>query len=137
MSHRWIVVVIAGLAMLLSGCGGGKVTINSSTAKSSAEKSPSEESTSEADTSTEAQPQETLDPSACTDVTGANLNLAIATTAEDAKKAADVLAKYDPPPDVQEAIDHFVGTNGAQSDDPDYDKFNSRIDDWVKAVCPL
>jgi PBP1b-binding outer membrane lipoprotein LpoB len=137
MSHRRIVAVIAAVALLLSGCGGSNVTSNSPTAKSSAETSSSEESTSEEHTSTEAEPQETLDPSACTDVTGANLDLAVANTAEDAQKAADIFAKYNPPPDVQEAIDHFVGTEGAQFDDPDYGKFNSRIDEWVKGICPL
>ncbi|MDT5216783.1 MAG: hypothetical protein QOK18_5022 [Mycobacterium sp.] len=136
MSHRWIVAVIAAVAVLLSGCGGSKVTSNSPTAKSSAEKSTSEGSTSEEHTSTEAEPQETLDPSACMDVTGANLDLAVADSAEAARKAADIFAKYKPPADVQEAIDHFVGTEGAQSDDPDYEKFNSRIDDWVEGVCP-
>jgi hypothetical protein len=137
MSHRRIVAVIAAVALLLSGCGGSNVTSNSPTAKSSAETSSSDESTSEEHTSTEAEPQETLDPSACTDVTGANLDLAVANTAEDAQKAADIFAKYNPPPDVQEAIDHFVGTEGAQFDDPDYGKFNSRIDDWLKGICPL
>jgi len=24
-----------------------------------------------------------------------------------------------------------------QFDDPDYDKYNKQIDDWVKQVCPL
>lgn len=137
MSHRRIVAVIAAVALLLSGCGGSNVTSNSPTAKSSAETSSSDESTSEEHTSTEAEPQETLDPSACTDVTGANLDLAVANTAEDAQTAADIFAKYNPPPDVQEAIDHFVGTEGAQFDDPDYGKFNSRIDDWLKGICPL
>ena len=137
MSHRRIVAVIAAVALLLSGCGGSNVTSNSPTAKSSAETSSSDESTSEEHTSTEAEPQETLDPSACTDVTGANLDLAVANTAEDAQKAADIFAKYNPPPDVQEAIDHFVGTEGAQFDDPDYGKFNSRIDAWLKGICPL
>lgn len=137
MSHRRIVAVVAAFALLLSGCGGSNVTSNSPTAKSSAETSSSDKSTSEEHTSTEAEPQETLDHSACTDVTGANLDLAVANTAEDAQKAADIFAKYNPPPDVQEAIDHFVGTEGAQFDDPDYGKFNSRIDDWLKGICPL
>lgn len=136
MSHRWIVAIVATVALLLSGCG-GKVTVTTPTPKSSSEKSTSQESTSEDETSTGAEPQETLDPSACTDVTGANLDLAVATSAEDAQKAADVFAKYNPPPDVQEAIDHFVQTEGAQFDDPDFDKYNSRIDNWVKAICPL
>ena len=137
MSHRWIVALVAASALLLSGCGGSKPTANSASPKASSEKSSTAESTTEESSTAQAAPQETLDPSACTDITGANLNLAVATNAEDAQKAADVFAKYNPPPDVQEAIDHFVGTEGAQYDDPDFDKYNNAIDNWVKAVCPL
>jgi PBP1b-binding outer membrane lipoprotein LpoB len=137
MSHRWIVTVVAASALLLAGCGGSKPTTNSPSSASSSDKSSSAESTTAEASAPEAAPQAPLDPSACTDVTGANLDLAVAKNTEDAKKAADVFAKYNPPPDVQEAIDHFVSTEGAQFDDPDYDKFNSRIDEWVKVVCPL
>jgi hypothetical protein len=34
-------------------------------------------------------------------------------------------------------VDHFVGTGGAQFDDPEYDKYNNAIEGWVKQVCPL
>jgi hypothetical protein len=71
------------------------------------------------------------------DVTGANLDLATATNHDAARKAADTFEKYDPPADVKAAVEHFVGTNGAQFDDPDYDKYNKLIDGWVKQVCPL
>jgi PBP1b-binding outer membrane lipoprotein LpoB len=137
MSHRWIVTVVAASALLLAGCGGSKPSTNSPSSASSSDKSSSAESTTAEASAPEAAPQAPLDPSACTDVTGANLDLAVAKNTEDAKKAADIFAKYNPPPDVQEAIDHFVSTQGAQFDDPDYDKFNSRIDEWVKVVCPL
>jgi PBP1b-binding outer membrane lipoprotein LpoB len=137
MSHRWIVTVVAASALLLAGCGGSKPSTNSPSSASSSDKSSSAESTTAEASAPEAAPQAPLDPSACTDVTGANLDLAVAKNTEDAKKAADVFAKYNPPPDVQEAIDHFVSTEGAQFDDPEYDKFNSRIDEWVKVVCPL
>jgi PBP1b-binding outer membrane lipoprotein LpoB len=137
MSHRWIVTVVAASALLLAGCGGSKPSTNSPSSASSSDKSSSAESTTAQASAPEAAPQAPLDPSACTDVTGANLDLAVAKNTEDAKKAADIFAKYNPPPDVQEAIDHFVSTQGAQFDDPDYDKFNSRIDEWVKVVCPL
>jgi PBP1b-binding outer membrane lipoprotein LpoB len=137
MSHRWIVTVVAASALLLAGCGGSKPTTNSPSSASSSDKSSSAESTTAEASAPEAAPQAPLDPSACTDVTGANLDLAVAKNTEDAKKAADIFAKYNPPPDVQEAIDHFVSTQGAQFDDPDYAKFNSRIDEWVKVVCPL
>lgn len=85
MAHRWIFVVLAAFALLLTGCGSDKVVITTPTAKSS---------------------------------------------------AADTMAKFDPPADVQEALDHFVEVGGAQFDDPDYDEMNSRIDEWSSAVCP-
>jgi hypothetical protein len=137
MFHGWIVTVVAAAALLLAGCGGSKPTTNSPSSASSTDTSSTAESTAADSSAAAAAPQESLDPSACTDVTGANLDLAVATNAEDAKKAADIFAKYNPPPDVQEAIDHFVSTQGAQFDDPDYEKFNTRIDEWVKVVCPL
>ncbi|WP_319447509.1 MULTISPECIES: hypothetical protein [unclassified Mycobacterium] len=137
MSHRWIVTVVAAFALLLAGCGGSKPTTNSPSSSSSSDTSSSAESTAAEASAPAAAPQAPLDPSACTDVTGANLDLAVAKNTEDAKKAADIFAKYNPPPDVQEAIDHFVSTQGAQFDDPDYEKFNTRIDEWVKVVCPL
>jgi hypothetical protein len=137
MSHRWIVTIVAASALLLAGCGGSKPTTTSPSSSSGSDKSSSAESTTAEASAPEGAPPAPLDPSACTDVTGANLDLAVAKNTEDAKKAADIFAKYNPPPDVQEAIDHFVSTQGAQFDDPDYDKFNSRIDEWVKVVCPL
>jgi hypothetical protein len=137
MSHRWIVTVVAILALLLAGCGGSKPTTNSPSSASISDKSSSAESTTAESSAAGAAPQAPLDPSACTDVTGANLDLAVAKNTEDAKKAADIFAKYNPPPDVREAIDHFVSTQGAQFADPDYEKFNTRIDEWVKVVCPL
>jgi hypothetical protein len=47
------------------------------------------------------------------------------------------MEKYNPPADVKAAIEHFVETGGAQFGDPDYDKNNKLIDDWVKQICPL
>jgi hypothetical protein len=137
MPHRWIAAVVASSALLLAGCGGSKPTTNAPSSASSTDTSSSAASTAAESSTTEAAPQQSLDPSACTDVAGANLDLAVANNAEDAKKAADVFAKYNPPPDVQEAIDHFVSTKGAQFDDPDYQEFNTRIDEWVKVVCPM
>ena len=48
-----------------------------------------------------------------------------------------MFAQYNPPADVTEAIEHFVGTGGVQYDDPEFDEFNARIDNWIKEVCPL
>ncbi|HXO51193.1 MAG TPA: hypothetical protein VN888_09215 [Mycobacterium sp.] len=104
----------------------------SSTAQASA--SPSAEETTPAE---EPAAGAKLDADACVALTGANLDLAAATNHDAARKAGDTFEKYDLPADVKTAVEHFVDTNGAQFDDPDYDKYNKQIDDWVKQVCPL
>ncbi len=137
MSCRWILAVVAAFVLLASGCGSKAPTVVTPTAKpSSSAETSSKKPTSEESTQAEA-PQATLDPDSCVELTSANLDLAVAKNAADAQKAADKFGKYNPPASVQEAIDHFVGTKGAQSDDPDFEQFNKRIDDWVKQVCPL
>ncbi|MGX9791807.1 hypothetical protein [Mycobacterium sp. MMS18-G62] len=78
-----------------------------------------------------------MDGSACVEITQANLDLATATDADAARKAGDTFEKYDLPAAVKEAVEHFVGTGGAQFDDPDYDKYNNAIENWIKQVCPL
>lgn len=137
MSYRWIYATIAASALVLSGCSSGKVTVITPSAKPTSSAAASSEAPS-SEESTEAEaPQQTLDPDACVDVTSANLDLATANDSASAQKAADTFDKYSPPAPVQEAIDHFVQTKGVQFDDPKFDEFNKRIDDWVKEVCPL
>jgi hypothetical protein len=138
--NRWMLAGVVTAALLASGCSSGKVTVitpsakpTSSSASTSTETSEASE-TSEEETSTE--PGAPEDADKCTDLTGANLDLALASTTEDAKKQADIFAKYDPPGPVQEAIDHFVETKGPQLDDPKYDEYDKRITDWVKQECP-
>ena len=143
MSHRRILAVLTACVLVLSGCGSDKAAITTPSAKPTASEQTTEPSeSSEAGTtpeppSTETGPQQTLDGDACVDLTSANLNLALASTREDAQKEADVFAQHNPPPDVQEAIDHFVGTNGPQRNDPKYDEYDQRITNWVEEVCPL
>jgi hypothetical protein len=80
---------------------------------------------------------ERLDGSSCVEITQANVDLATATNADAARKAGDAFEKYDLPAPVKEAVEHFVGTRGAQFDDPQYDKYNNAIEGWIKQVCPL
>ncbi|WP_055399271.1 MULTISPECIES: hypothetical protein [unclassified Mycobacterium] len=87
--------------------------------------------------SSQAAAADRLDPSACVEITQANLDLATATNADAARKAGDAFEKYDLPGSVKEAVEHFVGTRGAQFDDPQYDKYNGAIEGWIKQVCPL
>ena len=136
MSYRWMLAVVAAFVLLASGCGSKTPSIPTPTAEPSSSAEKSSEAPSSDATQAEA-PQQTLDPNSCVEVTSANLDLAVANNAADAQKAADKFGKYNPPASVQEAIDHFVQTKGVQFDDPKFDEFNKRIDDWVKAVCPL
>jgi hypothetical protein len=142
MSPRWIVAIAAAL-LLASGCstdeptsaGPSEQTSASSSAPSPGQDSPEPGSAEEG--STAFGPQAPLGSQGCIDVTSANLNLAVADTAEEARAAADVFAQFSPPASVTEALEHFVGTGGVHFDDPDFTEFNARIDGWVKAVCPL
>jgi hypothetical protein len=140
MPYRVLLTAVVATTLLASGCSSSKPSVPStvvtgtqtSTAQASA--SPSAEETT---TTEEPAAGAKLNADACMDVTGANLDLATATNHDAARKAADTFEKYDPPADVKDAIEHFVETNGAQVGDPDYDKDNKQIDDWVKQVCPL
>jgi predicted small lipoprotein YifL len=137
MSYRWVLAVVSAL-LLASGCGSKAPTVATPTAKPSSSSAATSSETPSSEESAQAEaPQQTLDPDSCVEVTSASLDLAVAASAADAQKAADKFGKYNPPATVQEAIAHFVGTGGAKSDDPDFEGFNKRIDDWVKQVCPL
>jgi hypothetical protein len=138
--------MITALLLSVSGCSTddqtSTVPSGQTDASSSASSAPlpgqeSPEAGSVEDGSAAIGPQEPLGPEGCIDVTGANLNLAVADSADEARAAADIFAKFDPPASVTEALQHFVGTGGVHLDDPDFDEHNTRIDDWVKAVCPL
>lgn len=137
MIHRLAFVAAITTALLVSGCSSSKPSVPTPAKSTSAQASASASATAEHTTPAEAAPTEKLDVHACADVTAANLDLATASTAEDARKAGDAFEQYDLPTDVKGAVEHFVGTNGAQFDDPDYDKYNKIIDDWVKQICPL
>ena len=142
---RVLLSVVAATVVVASGCSSGKPTVpshptttKSSTAQASA--SPSADQTAPPAAATPGEDQGSaakLGGDACVAVTGANLDLATATNHDAARTAADTFEKYDLPSNVKDAVEHFVDTNGAQFDDPDYDKFNKLIDDWVKQVCPL
>jgi hypothetical protein len=135
--QRLVLTAVVATAVLASGCSSSKPSVPTPAKSSSAQATASAPATAEETTRTDAAPAEKLDVNACADVTGANLDLATASNADDARKAGDAFEKYDLPADVKDAVEHFVETNGAQFDDPDYDKYNKTIDAWVKLVCPL
>lgn len=135
MSFRWLAAVIVSLALVASGCSDDKPPKAGESSAKSTESSESESTESES-TETETESAGPLGVDACVEITSARLDLILANTAEEATPPADVMKSYDPPESVVEAIDHFVETGGAQYDDPDYDEFDARIEDWVNEVCP-
>jgi hypothetical protein len=143
MRRRIPLIAVVAAAMLASGCAADKPatqrTDTSQPAAATAQTSTDTAAAPAEATSVEAAPAPlpTLDANACVEITGANLNLAVAHNGDDARAAADKFGPYHPPADVEEAIEHFVSTGGAQVSDPDFQKYNSAIDNWIKQVCPL
>ncbi|MBJ8340158.1 MULTISPECIES: hypothetical protein [Antrihabitans] len=134
MSRRWIAIAGLAAALMVPGCSAdektGSPVAESSKTSSAASTSSEDESASDDEAVTP------LDLNGCVEVTDANLDLFVATTKEDAQKAADVLESYDPPASAKAAIDHFVETGGIQFDDPDYDKYNDAMEKWIDQLCP-
>ena len=126
------------MALILVGCSSPTPTIPTpaSTAKKSTQADHSTESLYPPTPSVDDVASAQLDGEACVEVTGANLDLAVASNAEDARVAADTLDKYEPPRSVQDAIEHFVESGGAQFDDPSFNEYNDAIEKWVHQVCP-
>lgn len=104
--------IVATFAFLLAGC--GSATDASAPAAS---------------------PQDKLEPGACVELSNASLDLGTSTSAEEAESAANVFEKYHPSADAQEGIDHLVQAGGVTFDGTDFDMI-SRIDAWVREVCP-
>ncbi len=77
-----------------------------------------------------------LDPETCLGLSGAHMNLIMATSTQAARSAADILEKANPPDAVKQAIEHFVTTGGVQGSDPNADQMDKTIGDWRKQVCP-
>lgn len=142
-SSRWILAAATALLLTAAGCSSDDPASTVPPGQPSASSSQPTPGQEPADPDTAEQgsadigPLPPLDSKSCIDVTSANLDLAVATNADQARAAADIIAGFGPPASITEALEHFVGTGGVHFDDPDYGEYNARIDDWVKAVCPL
>ncbi|MET4426980.1 hypothetical protein ABIA65_000262 [Mycolicibacterium sp. 624] len=142
-SSRWILVATTALLLTAAGCSSDEpasTVPSGQTSDSAAQPTPGQEPAepgSAEQGSADFGPLPPLDSKGCIDVTSANLDLAVATNADQARAAADIIAGFGPPASVAEALEHFVGTGGVHFDDPDFSEYNARIDGWVKAVCPL
>jgi hypothetical protein len=136
MARQWWFAAVVMTATLMTGCSSEKITPPAASTPASSSKSTSSSTAASATSSTDAAPASQLDTSQCVDVTGANADLLAANDKDAARKAADTLEGYNPPGQVKDAIEHFVGTGGAHFDDPDYTKNNKVLDGWIKQVCP-
>jgi hypothetical protein len=96
-NYRLVLAAVVTTALLTSGCSDSKPTVPTPAKSPSAQATASAPATAEETTRADAPPAEKLDVDACVEVTGANLDLATATTADDARKAGDAFEKYDLP----------------------------------------
>ena len=138
MFYRLLIAMVAMVVVLAAGCSSDKPASPASTSpasKTSASASKSSEQSSSEKTST-SKAAGTLDDDACLKVAEANIELTTADKKDDARKAADVLLKYNPPDNVKTAIEQLVEKAEA-SNDPDADKNGDLVDGWVEKVCPL
>lgn len=78
----------------------------------------------------------TLSTDQCLELAEAQLNVATAMKADEARKAADIVEKYNPPSDVKTAVEHFVTTIGVQFNDPQAAHGTAILKAWVDNVCP-
>lgn len=142
-SSRWILIATTALLLTAAGCSSDEpasTVPSGQTSDSASQPTPGQEPAEPGPAeqgSADLGPLPPLDSKGCIDVTSANLDLAVATNADQARAAADIIAGFRPPASVAEALEHFVGTGGVHFDDPDFSEYNARIDGWVKAVCPL
>lgn len=138
MRYRILIVAVTATALLVPGCSTSKPSVPIPAKSSSAQAGTPAAAAAEENAPAEpSAPVEKLDLDSCVEVTSANLDMATALSHDEAVAAGEQFLKFDPPAEVREAIEHFVETDGIQFDDPDYDKYNSAIDNWGKQVCPL
>lgn len=140
--------VTVAVTLLIAGCSGNKTqapppsasssSVNSTPAEASAAPAPGGPSGSATRPAPPPPPGPgQLDGGACLKLTGATLNLVSGTSAEDNRKAADAIESFNPPDNVREAVEHFVGTNGLQQSDPKKNEYSRAINNWVEKVCPV
>jgi hypothetical protein len=144
--YRVFIATLAAVVMFAAGCSDNKSPAPSTTSSASKTSASTSASTSgspsaskpsgstSSDTTSTSKAAGTLDDAACLKVEEANLELTTADKKDDARKAADVLEKYNPPANVKDAIEHLVEKAEA-SNDPDSDKNSNTVDDWIDQVC--
>jgi hypothetical protein len=124
--------------LLMAGCSSNKTE---SPASTTAEATSAQATSAEAPAPKAAEPQpdmsaEPLPPGGCADVNIANGSLIANGDPAANRSGADTMLKYNPPPAVADAINHFVQVGGLKADDPDWQKNSDLIEQWIKAACP-
>jgi hypothetical protein len=128
--RRLLTAVLVGVT-LTAGCSSGPTT---GSAVPSATGHPA--SSGNQPSATETAPAGPLNSRQCAFVNDANVDLLAASDQDGARRAANIIAGYNPPTSVKNAIEHFVSTGGARFDDPDYPKNYKVLAGWVEQVCP-
>lgn len=144
MTHRRIALLTAAAAVLaVAGCSSSGKTEAShrSTAAHTAPagnpaSTPATSASSTSGAASTPAPTTTLSTDQCLELAEAQLGVATATKADEARKAADIVEKYSPPADVKNVVEHFVTTIGVQFDDPQAAAGTAALKAWVDRVCP-
>ena len=139
MPHRRVLLVTTTAAVLaLAGCSSSSKTEASShsTASHTTPASAPVASTSTSAGASTPVTTTTLSTDQCLELAEAQLGVATATKADEARKAADIVEKYNPPSDVKNVVEHFVTTIGVQFDDPQAAAGTAALKAWVDRVCP-
>ncbi|OBF79467.1 hypothetical protein A5791_11360 [Mycobacterium sp. 852002-51163_SCH5372311] len=81
-------------------------------------------------------PVAALNSRQCAEVDDASVDLLAGSDADGARRAANTIESFNPPPPAKTAIEYFVSAGGAHFDDPDYPKNYQVLDEWLKQICP-
>jgi hypothetical protein len=81
-------------------------------------------------------PAAPLNSRQCAEVNDASVDVLAGSDTDGARRAANAIESYNPPPSARNAIEYFVSAGGAHFDDPDYPNNYKVLDDWLKQICP-
>jgi hypothetical protein len=127
MRERRLLAAVLVSATLIAACSSGKTT---GAAARSATGHPS------GNRASGPAPVAPLNSRQCAEVNDAGVDVLAGSDSDGARRAANVIESYNPPPSAKNAIEYFVSAGGAHFDDRDYPKNYKVLDDWLKQICP-
>ncbi|OBA82873.1 hypothetical protein A9W99_09925 [Mycobacterium sp. 1164966.3] len=128
--RKWRVLgAVLVSATLMASCSSGKTAGAPERSTTGLSASPGHETSAPA-------PVAPLNSRQCAEVNDASVDLLAGSDTDGARRAANAIESYSPPPSAKAAIEYFVSAGGAHFGDPDYPKNYKVLDDWLKQICP-